>query len=125
MPRSQGLVGSSPTSGTGTERKIAHAMHVAPRLLRIFVMLLSLAVAESALAQSREFAGRVVSISAQSIVVKDRRGETATFGRAERTAVEGKQNWEAIAPGDSVLVRWKLGDGSAWRVIVLESGGER
>jgi hypothetical protein len=100
-------------------------MHVAPRLLLLAALLLFLAVAESALAQSREFAGRVVSISAQSIVVKDRRGETATFGRAGHTAVEGKQNWEAIAAGDSVLVRWKLGDGSAWRVIVLESGGER
>ena len=55
--------------------------------------------------------------------MKDRRGETATFGRGAETAVEGKQSWEAIAQGDSVIVRWKLGDGSIWRVIVLESGG--
>src|SRR5688572_2524120 len=62
-----------------------HAMHAATRLLLITATLLPLALAESALAQSREFAGRVVSISAQSITVKDRRGETATFTRGEKT----------------------------------------
>ena len=98
-------------------------MHAATRLLLITATLLPLALAESALAQSREFAGRVVSISAQSITVKDRRGETATFTRGAETAVERKESWEAIAPGDEVLVRWKLGDGSIWRVIVLGSGG--
>jgi hypothetical protein len=99
-------------------------MHAATRLLLIAATLLPLALAESALAQSREFAGRVVSIGAQSITVKDRRGETATFQRGDTTVVEGKGSWEAIAPGDRVLVRWKLGDGTIWRVIVLGGGDD-
>ena len=99
-------------------------MHATTRLLLIAATLLPLALAESALAQSREFAGRVVSISAHSITVKDRRGEKATFQRGEKTLVEGKGSWEAIAPGDPVLVRWKLGDGTIWRVIVLGGGDD-
>jgi hypothetical protein len=98
-------------------------MRIPHRLLVISVTLVALAAADAARAQSREFAGRVVSISATAIEVKDRRGEKASFARGAETVVEGAPSWEAIAPGDSVLVRWKLGDGSIWRVIVLESGG--
>ena len=98
----------------------------APGLFALFAALLVLATAGAAHAQSREFAGRVVSIGAGSIEVKDRRGESATFERGAGTVVEGaKQSWEAIAKGDSVIVRWKLGDGTIWRVIVLEGGGSR
>ncbi len=100
----------------------AAVAHTAARALALLALLAPLWLAERVAAQSREFAGRVVSISAQSIVVKDRRGEQASFVRAEHTAVEGaKSGWDAIAEGDEVLVRWKLGDGTLWRVIVLES----
>jgi hypothetical protein len=44
-----------------------------------------------------------------------------SFTRAEQTVVEGKPNWEGIAVGDKVLVRWTLGDGVARQVTVLES----
>ena len=62
----------------------------------------------------------VVSISAQSLVVKDRRGNAVNFARAETTTVEGKSGWNAIAAGDKVLVRWNLGSGIARQVVVLE-----
>ncbi len=101
-----------------------HSAYYAVRLLAFAALVLPLALAESAHAQNREFAGRVVSITAQAIEVKDRRGDKVTFGREQQTAVEGKDTWEAIAPGDEVIVRWKMGDGTARRVIVLESGGK-
>jgi hypothetical protein len=77
-------------------------------------------LADSAHAQRRDFVGRVQSISAESIAVKDRRGNIATFTRADNTVVEGKENWEAIGVGDKVLVRWNLESGIARHVVVLE-----
>ena len=84
-------------------------------------LLALLLLADAAAAQNREFAGKVVTASPQSIGVKDRRANIVNFTRSEKTIVEGKSGWDAIVVGDRVLVRWKLGDGSASRVIVLES----
>ena len=104
-------------------------MRIALRLLAITALVFPLVLAHGADAQrpAREFAGHVVSIDASSIRVKDRRGETATFARAPYSSVHGKDNWEAVVPGDSVIVRWKLEDGTVRRVVVLESepGGGR
>jgi hypothetical protein len=91
----------------------------AARALAVLALLSPLWLAERAHAQHHDFAGRVVSISAQSIAVKDRRGNTMTFARGNKTQVEGS-SWEAIAAGDQVLVRWNLVDGIARHVIVLE-----
>ena len=88
--------------------------------LALCALLATLLVAGSAAAQRRDFAGRVVTISAQSLAVKDRRQNIVTFTRSDRTTVEGKSGWDAIAVGDQVIVRWKLGDGTASHVIVLE-----
>ncbi len=122
MPRSQGLVGSNPTSGTGGSSVTSvTAARTAARALAVLALLAPLFLAERADAQYREFVGRVVSIDAQSLVVKDRRGNKVSFARADHTAVEGnKSAWDAIATGDKVIVRWKLTDGTLWRVIVLE-----
>ena len=84
-------------------------------------LLASLWFADPAAAQNREFAGKVVAASSQSIGVKDRRANIVNFTRSEKTIVEGKDGWDSIVVGDRVLVRWKLGDGTASRVIVLES----
>jgi hypothetical protein len=104
-------------------------MRTALRLLAITALVLPLVLAHGAGAQrpAREFAGSVVAIDAASITVKDRRGETATFARASYSSVHGKEGWEAVAPGDSVIVRWKLEDGTVRRVVVLEAerGGDR
>ena len=88
-------------------------------------MLASFWLADGAAAQSREFVGKVVTASPQSLAVKDRRANIVTFTRSEKTKVEGKGSWEEIVVGDRVLVRWKLGDGSASRVIVLERAPAR
>jgi hypothetical protein len=77
-------------------------------------------LADSAHAQRRDFVGRVQSIDPQSIAVKDRRANIATFTRADNTVVEGKGNWDAIGVGDKVLVRWNLDSGIARHVVVLE-----
>ena len=88
--------------------------------LVLLALLAPLWLAERADAQRRDFVGRVVSIDAQSLVVKDRRANKMTFVRAENTLVEGKSGWQAITPGDKVLVRWNLVSGIARQVVVLE-----
>lgn len=98
----------------------AGVAHTAARAIALLALLSPLWLAEHADAQRRDFVGRVVSIGAQSLVVKDRRGNAVTFARAENTVVEGKSGWEAIVAGDKVLVRWNLGSGIARQVVVLE-----
>jgi len=107
---------------------------ISPRIARALALLLCalalsspLWLADPAHAQRRDFVGRVQSISAQSIAVKDRRANIAAFTRADNTVVEGKGalaeskgKWEAIAVGDKVLVRWNLGSGIVRHVVVLE-----
>jgi hypothetical protein len=102
-------------------------MNTFARSLALVALLLTAAVAERAIAQGREFAGQVVQISATTLVIEDRRGERASFERGTKTVVEGKSGWEALASGDSVIVKWQLGDGPriAYRVTVLGSGGTR
>jgi hypothetical protein len=96
------------------------AAHAAASALAIAALLAPLWLAESADAQRRDFVGKVLSISTQSIDVKDRRGNIMTFARGGDTAVEGG-SWETIRRGDQVLVRWNLGSGIARQVIVLEN----
>ena len=114
-------MGSSPTSGTaGSLVTSARIVHTAARALALIALMSPLWLAQHADAQRRDFVGRVVSINAQSLEVKDRRGNIVAFMRHETTVVEGKSGWEAIAPGDKVLVRWNLGSGIARQVVVLE-----
>jgi hypothetical protein len=98
----------------------ARIAHTAARALALLVLLSPLWLADHAAAQRRDFVGRVVSVSAQSLEVKDRRGNKYTFVRAENTVVEGKSGWDALVAGDKVLVRWNLGSGIVRQVVVLE-----
>ena len=98
----------------------ARFAHVSARVLALFALLSPLWASDPAFAQRRDFVGRVVSIDAQTLVVKDRRANKMSFVRAENTLVEGKSDWGAIAPGDEVLVRWNLTTGIARHVVVLE-----
>jgi hypothetical protein len=94
-------------------------------VLALCALLASFWLADSAAAQSREFVGKVVTANPQSLAVKDRRANIVSFTRSEKTQIEGKGSWDEIGVGDRVLVRWKLGDGTASRVIVLESAPAR
>jgi len=98
----------------------ARILHTAASALALVALSSPLWLAHPAHAQRRDFVGRVVSITPQSLEVKDRRGNTVAFTRHESTAVEGKSGWDAIVAGDQVLVRWHLGDGVAHHVIVIE-----
>jgi hypothetical protein len=90
--------------------------------LAALTLVVGVAMAEVADAQTREFVGKVVSAGA-SLTVEDRRGERVSFTRTEKTVVEGRSGWGAIAVGDLVLVRWTLAEGrKARRVIVLDMG---
>jgi hypothetical protein len=93
----------------------------AVRIVALLTLLSLFGLPESADAQRRDFVGRVVSIDAQSLAVKDRRANIVTFARSEPVRVEGKPSWEAIGVGDKVLVRWTLGNAVARHVVVLES----
>ena len=93
---------------------------VAARVLLLLALLSPVWAADPAFAQRRDFVGRVVSIDAQSLHVKDRRGNEMSFVRADNAVVEGKSDWGAIAPGDKVLVRWNLTTKIARHVVVLE-----
>ena len=99
------------------------ATRIAPVIVRVLALLALLSplwAADPVLAQRRDFVGRVVSIDAQSLHVKDRRGNEMRFVRADNTLVEGKSDWGSIAPADKVLVRWNLTTGIARHVVVLE-----
>jgi hypothetical protein len=103
------------------------ATRIAPVIVRVLALLALLSplwAADPALAQRRDFVGRVVSIDAQSLHVKDRRGNEMTFARADNAVVEGKSDWGAISPGDKVLVRWNLTTKIARHVVVLEGPPE-
>ena len=114
-------MGSSPTSGTGDSFVTsAGVAHTAARAIALLALLSPLWLADHADAQRRDFVGRVLSVSPQSLEVKDRRGNAVTFTRGENAVVEGKSCWEAIVAGDKVLVRWNLGTGIARQVVVLE-----
>jgi len=95
--------------------------------IALAALLLTSIVAARAVAQGREFAGQVVQIGGHTLVVEDRRGDRASFERGDKTVVDGKGGWDALANGDSVIVKWQLGNGPriAYRVTVLGSGGSR
>jgi hypothetical protein len=88
--------------------------------LAILALLSPLWLAQPSAAQSREFAGRVIEASPDALSVKDRRANIVKFTRGPKTTVEGKSSWESIVVGDQVIVLWRLGDGTARRVTVIE-----
>ncbi len=116
---------AGPSKGPGRKALWVRVPPPAPGVLALLALLVPLALAAPADAQRRDFVGRVVSVDAKSLAVKDRRANIVTFVRAAETVVEGTSSWDAIAAGDKVLVRWTLGNASARRVIVLESAAKR
>ena len=97
-------------------RGLALALFVAP-----------LAMADVAVAQDREFTGKIAQVTKSELVVDSRMGDKLRFERTGETAVSGRSgerrpaSWADLEPGDWVSVRWKLEDEprKAYEVIVL------
>ncbi len=87
-----------------------------------FALGLALAGAAPASAQTREFTGKVDSISAKKIIIDNRQGDKVSFNKVDETVVEGeKTTWEDIKKGEWATVEWKFVDKprKAYKVIVI------
>ena len=78
-------------------------------------------LAGPALAQYREFSGKVDKISKKKIFVDTRMGDKVSFIRVDETVVEGeKTEWDKVKKSDWVSISWKFVDKprKAYKVIV-------
>ena len=65
-----------------------------------------------ALAQYREFSGKVDKINKKKVIIDNRMGDKVAFVRVDNTEVsgEGKESWEDLKKGDWATVSWKMMD---------------
>ncbi len=105
-------MGSNPTSGTNVHRDMAGAMRNTMRTIGLGLLLGALA--SPALAGCpdgmREFRGAISAIDAQKLYVDSRLDDNIGFARAPDTRVVGRSGWEALAPGDAVVICWRFED---------------
>ena len=106
------------------------------RMLRSFALIVlvlaavPLVLTGPAVAQYREFSGKVDKISKKKIYVDNRMGDKVSFIKIDETVVEGeKTEWGTIKKGDWVSVSWKFVDQprKAYKVMVKpppEEAGE-
>ena len=96
--------------------------------IALAALALSLAGAQSASAQYREFSGMIQKISKKKMIVDNRQGDKVTFHRLKGSEVEDtsggekpKKKWTDLKSGDWVAVQWKMIDKprKAYKVIVL------
>jgi hypothetical protein len=83
---------------------------------------LALVGAASASAQTREFTGKVDSISEKKIIIDNRQGDKVSFNKLDETVVEGEKTaWADVKKGDWATVHWKFVDKprKAYKVIVI------
>ncbi len=83
---------------------------------------LALAGAAPASAQTREFTGKVDSISEKKIIIDNRQGDKVSFNKLDETVVEGeKTSWGEIKKGEWATVEWKFIDKprKAYKVTVI------
>jgi len=77
----------------------------------------------AALADHRDFAGKVREVSKERVTIENRMGDRRSFVRGKKTKVRGtRSNWEGMRPGDDVIVDWHLEDrpARARRIRVIE-----
>ena len=110
--------------------------HTMLRMFRSFALIalvlaaVPMVLAGPALAQYREFSGKVDKISKNKIFVDNRMGDKVSFIRVDETVVEGeKAEWDKIKKNDWVSISWKFVDKprKAYKVIVKpapEEAGE-
>ena len=100
--------------------------------LALALFVLPLAIADVAVAQDREFTGKIAEVTQSALVVDSRMGDELRFERTGETVVSGRSgerrpaSWADLEPGDWVSVRWKLEDEprKAYEVIVLPPRGD-
>ena len=85
------------------------------RTLALFALVAfatTLVLPTTALAQFREFRGRIDKINKKKMVVDNRMGDKVSFVRVDETTVEGegKEEWEELKKGDWATVSWKFVD---------------
>ena len=82
------------------------------KLLGIALAALILAAPATALAQYREFTGKIDKINKKQLIVDNRMGDKLKFQRVDSTTVEGqgKASWEDLKKGDWATVSWKMMD---------------
>jgi len=94
------------------------------QLATALVAALGIALAAGeALADHRDFAGKVREVSKKRVTIENRMGDRRSFVRGEKTKVRGRRSsWEGMRPGDEVIVDWHLEDrpARARRVRVIE-----
>ncbi len=85
----------------------------------------------SASAQTREFVGKLDSVSEKKVIVDNRKGDKISFSSTEETTVsgEGKTKWDELKKGDWVTIDWLMKDNprKAYKVTVIparEEAGE-
>lgn len=83
---------------------------------------LALAFSAPALAQEREFTGKIDNVSNKKLIVDNRMGDKVSFDRVDDSVVEGegRTSWDELKKGDWVTVSWKLIDKprKAYKVVV-------
>ena len=91
----------------------------------------SFVMAEPALAQYREFSGKIAKVGKKKLSVDSRAGEQVRFRKTNATVVSDqrpprlrhspREAWADLRVGDWVVVEWKLADEPrrAYRIIVL------
>lgn len=102
--------------------KIARNTRATALFAFAFALGLALAGAAPASAQTREFTGKVDSISEKKIIIDNRQGDKVSFNKLDETVVEGeKTSWSEIKKGEWATVEWKFVDKprKAYKVIVI------
>jgi hypothetical protein len=91
-------------------------------VLGVALAVLGLAFSSPALAQDREFTGRIDNVNNRKLIVDNRMGDKVTFDRVEDSVIEGegRTSWDDLKRGDWVTVSWRLMDNprKAYRVVV-------
>ena len=99
-------------------------------LVALVALIVPVAMPGAAVAQMREFVGKVDKIDAKKLIVDNRKGDKVSFDKVAETTVEGtKTEWGAIKKDDWVSVSWKMVDKprKAYKVNVMppkEEAGE-
>jgi hypothetical protein len=90
-------------------------------LIALVLVAVPVVLAGPALAQYREFTGKVDKVTKDKIFVDNRMGDKVSFSRVDATVVEGeKTEWDKIKKDDWVSVSWKFTDKprKAYKVLV-------